>query len=329
MKFTFLLLCSLILDLLFGDPRWYPHPVRAIGWFCQKFEKFFRKLPIPELTGGFLTVLSVILVTEGIVFFLLKTASAFSLIFENLLAVILLYTTIAVRDLLSHSKQVYLALINTDISKARKEVAKIVGRDTAKLDEEGVTKACVETVAENMVDGITAPLFYGVIFSFAAPLISLTPISCAVLGAFFYKSVNTMDSMMGYKNNEYLKFGKIAARLDDLVNFIPARLSGLTLIAAVFLQRLNGRNGYKIFKRDRLKHSSPNAGHPEAVVAGALGIQLGGPSSYFGERVKKPYIGDYLRSAEPEDIVTTNTLVVYGAMLFLLVLVIARIVIAS
>jgi adenosylcobinamide-phosphate synthase len=327
MTFTFFLVCALVLDLLLGDPRWYPHPVRGIGWLCTQFEKVFRRLPMRKSFGGFLTVLFVIISTCGIVSVLLLSASNISQLLENVIAVILLYTTIAVRDLLRHSNRVYSALIDSDLGKARTEVGKIVGRDTAELTEEGVAKACVETVAENMVDGITAPLFYAVLFSLAAPIFGLSPISCAAIGAFFYKSVNTMDSMIGYKNSTYIEFGKVAALLDDLVNFLPARLSSWFLVAASVLLQLNYKKSHTIFLRDRLNHSSPNAGHPEAAVAGALGIQLGGPSSYFGQTIDKPYIGDNLRDAKPEDIATTNRLVVYGATLFFLILIIVRILI--
>ena len=180
------------------------------------------------------------------------------------------------------------------LAEARHAVSWIVGRDTQNLDAEGVTKAAIETVAENSSDGVIAPLFYMAVGG--VPLM------------FFYKAVNTMDSMIGYKNERYLYFGRFAAKLDDVVNYIPARLSGLLMVIASFLCGLDGKNAFRIFLRDRRKHDSPNSAQTEAAMAGALGVQLAGNAFYFGKLYEKPYIGDPLRPIEAEDIVRANRL---------------------
>jgi adenosylcobinamide-phosphate synthase len=205
----------------------------------------------------------------------------------------------------------------------------IVGRDTKDLNREGVIRACIETVAENMVDGITAPLFYAVLASFAGPYMGLSPIAGSVFGAFLYKAINTMDSMIGYKNDKYLQFGRCAARLDDMVNFFPARISGLCMIPAAFLLKLDYREASRIFWRDRLAHASPNAGHTEAATAGALGLRLGGPSRYFGKIVEKPYLGDGVRLPQADDIIITHRLVLLGTLIFFLLLISIRLLLAG
>jgi adenosylcobinamide-phosphate synthase len=225
---------------------------------------------------------------------------------------------------------VYRALKESEsLDSARKEVARIVGRDTALLDEQGVCRACVETVAENLVAGITAPVFFAVLASMLPASAHLAPVSLAVLGAYGYKAINTMDSMYGHKNERYLHFGRSAALVDDAANFLPARLSGLLLIVAAWLLRLNGAGAKKMFFRDRLNHASPNGGHPEAAVAGSLDIQLGGDSSYFGKMVSKPTLGDALRPLRPEDIVATNHLMFVTTGLFCCILLLGRIMVTG
>lgn len=258
---------------------------------------------------------------------MLYLVNTFSSFLAQCIAVFLLYTSVAMRDLIVHSKMVYRQLQNNDsasLDPARKAVAQIVGRDTAVLDRRGIIRATVETVAENMVDGVTAPLFYAVLFSFFAPLTGISPIFLAVLGAFGYKAVNTMDSMFGYKNEQYLFFGRSAALTDDFVNFIPARLSGLILIPAAALCGYDWGNAWKVFTRDRLAHASPNAAHPEAAVAGALKIELGGVSQYFGKKIIKPVIGDDEREVEGGDILRTNRLMLLASFLFLLMILFVR-----
>lgn len=317
MIFSLQVISAVLLDALIGDPRFYPHPVRIIGAFCGWCERITRRLVADPYLAGLVTVVLVLSTTVATVAGIVLGASSLSPALGSVIAVLLLYTTIASRDLLRHSTAVYTELSSTEsLDRAREQVAKIVGRDTQNLDHNGVCNACIETVAENMVDGITAPLFFAILASFFAPIVPLTPIGCAVVGGFMYKAINTMDSMLGYKNERYLHFGRAAARLDDVVNFLPARVSGLFLIIAAFFVKLDYRGAAKVFFRDRLNHSSPNAGHPEAAVAGALGIRLGGPSYYFDKVVEKPYMGDATRKSTARDIKETNRLVVVGAVLF-------------
>ena len=311
------LLAAFVLDGLIGDPRWYPHPVRGIGWLICWSERITRSKTDNLYLAGLMTVVAVIGITVGIVSLVLCAAAAFSSTIAGFAAVLLLYTTIAARDLLRHSNTVYLHLEEDfSLDNARNAVGMIVGRDTSRLNEDGICRATIETVAENMVDGITAPFFFAVVAGCFAPALQLSPIACSAVGAFFYKAVNTMDSMIGYKNEQYLQFGRVAAKLDDVVNFIPARLSGVCVIIAAFFLKLDYRGAAKVFMTDRLHHSSPNAGHTEAATAGALGVRLGGPSVYFNKVVEKPYMGATCCEPVPEDIKKTNRLVIVGSIIF-------------
>ena len=325
--FEIQLLTAVVLDLVLGDPRWFPHPVRIIGFFCNLFEHLFRIVCSSAAVAGFLTVAAVLAVTIGGTLFFLAVLQQISLPLAQLFAVFLLYTMFAARDLIKHSNRVYKALGDkktTNLQDARNAVAMIVGRDTAALDRKGIIRASIETVAENMVDGITAPLFYAVLFTLFAPLTGISPIYLAVCGAIGYKAVNTMDSMIAYKNERYLYFGKWAAMLDDFVNFLPARLSGLLIIPAAVLCRCDAESAFAILKKDRLAHASPNAAHTEAAVAGALGIELGGNSRYFGKIVKKPIIGSAVKTVVANDILLTNRLVLIASFLFLVVIMAVR-----
>ncbi|SDP04660.1 adenosylcobinamide-phosphate synthase CbiB [Desulforhopalus singaporensis] len=321
MTFVYFLAIAISLDLLIGDPSWYPHPVRGVGWLIGRLETICRFLGLTGRVGGGCTVFFVVALTLAVILGVLSIASLVGPVVEAIAAIFIVYTAIACRDLIRHSLSVYRVIRENSLEQARKEVAKIVGRDTSALSEEDVARACVETVAENMVDGITAPLFFAVVFSFFSPVLSLSPIACGAVGAYFYKSINTMDSMIGYKNERYLEFGRYAAKIDDIVNFIPARLSGLCLIAASFMLRLNYRDSARIFFRDRLNHASPNAAHPEAAVAGALGVRLGGANVYFDKIVEKPFIGEKTRTLTPEDIKTANRLVVGGSAIFVMIII--------
>lgn len=316
---------SLVLDFIFGDPRWYPHPIRGVGWLIERSEYLFRRSFKNERVAGVCTVCTVISITVLVVAIPLVIAAAISSVFEGLLAILFLYMAVSTKDLLVHSNDVFNSLTGGDaIEESRKKIGMIVGRDTTQLTEEEISKACVETVAENMVDGTTAPLFYAVLGSFLAPFVPLSPIGCSAVLVFGYKAVNTMDSMIGYKNDKYLNFGRAAAQLDDLVNYIPARLSGRILVAAAFLLGLDWKKSRKIYLRDKANHSSPNAAHPEAAVAGALHLRLGGPSVYFGKIVEKPWIGDGVEVPDPRHIKATNRLVVVGIMLFITILLLLR-----
>ncbi|MEN8199343.1 MAG: adenosylcobinamide-phosphate synthase CbiB, partial [Thermodesulfobacteriota bacterium] len=309
-------------DLLLGDPRFFPHPVKIIGFLCTCCENLFRRIFRSSLiAAGGVTVVTVLFVTLGTTASLLSLMAAISQTAAILVGIFLLYTSVAARDLVVHSRAVYRELQDSEtLDPARRAVGMIVGRDTENLERKEIVRACVETVAENMVDGVTAPLFYAIVVTLVAPITGVEPLFLALLGALGYKAVNTMDSMFGYKNERYLRFGRVAARLDDLVNFIPARLSALILIPAAFLSGLDARGAWRILLRDRLAHASPNGGHPEAAFGGALGVQLGGSSSYFGKETMKPLIGEAKRELEGDDILRSNRLMLVGSLLFLLVM---------
>ncbi|MEE4241247.1 MAG: adenosylcobinamide-phosphate synthase CbiB [Desulfopila sp.] len=318
MVFELYLGIALFLDLVFGDPRWYPHPVKIIGKASLWFEEYFRKVLRSPKIAGIATTTATLLVSIGVLVILFKIAMSFGEAIEIILAILLLYSLIAVKDLVRHSREVYIALYPSEnINEARMAVSQIVGRDTAAMTSTEISRACVETVAENMVDGITAPLFYAVLFSFFSVYVPFSDIAMAAIGMLAYKTVNTMDSMFGYKNSRYLEFGWAPARLDDLVNFVPARLSGLTVVLGAFLLKYNSRSSLKVFLRDRLNHASPNAGHTEAALAGAFGIQLGGPSTYFGNLVNKPFVGDPERKISADSILAANRLILVSAGIFL------------
>lgn len=297
------ILIAILLDQMLGDPRWLPHPVRIIGAACTGCERLTRAL-LPPFAAGVCSVVLVLGLTGAATWAVLAGATLLHPWLGSLVSILLLYTTIAPRDLVRHSTEVYLALKDKNLPEARRRVGMIVGRDTAALDEAGVARAAVESVAESMVDGVTAPLFFAVL---GGPM-----------GAMLYKAINTMDSMFGYKNERYRTFGWAAARLDDLANFLPARLTSLMIPAAAFLLRLDAKGSFSILLRDRHKHASPNSGHTEAAVAGALGVQLGGANLYFGTVVAKPTLGEALRSIEPQDILRANRLMLLSSAITLL-----------
>lgn len=297
-----------LLDLLLGDPGWLPHPIRLIGRLITGCEKWLwgkteQRNETAELRKGMALAVIVPLMTVAVAASLLVGAYIIHPYLGVLIESVMTYQILAVRCLKVESMKVYKRLREENLNAAREAVSMIVGRDTAALDEEGVVKATVETVAENTSDGVVAPMLY-------------TALGGPVLG-FFYKAVNTMDSMVGYRNERYLYFGRAAARLDDSVNYLPARISAYLMIFAAFLggESFNGRQAYKIYKRDNKKHASPNAAQTESVCAGALGIQLAGDASYFGRVVRKPYIGDAGRRVECEDIKRANRLLYLTAWL--------------
>lgn len=325
MSFALQYSIAFLLDLLFGDPRWLPHPVRGIGLLCTLFEKAMRSLFASQRLAGtiaFFLVLAFTLAPLVVVLHLLHRLLPSG---EVVAAIILVYTGIACRDLQHHAREVYdMLIIHAGLDQARTALQRIVGRDTANLDEQEISRACVETVAENLVDGVMSPLFFGCLFSCIPAGALLSPIAMAAVGTYFYKTVNTMDSMYGYKNEKYRYFGTVAARVDDLLNFLPARLSGPFLLGAAMLLRLDYQAGARIFWRDRLAHASPNGGHPESAVAGILGIRLGGPSVYFGRISEKPTLGDATRPIAASDIVTANRLMLVSTVLFFAALLLGR-----
>jgi adenosylcobinamide-phosphate synthase len=295
------------LDLLLGDPRRMPHPVRLIGKGIEGGERFFRRLlpksPMGEFFGGALLTLTICAVSFLLPWGLLSWAGRVHPGLRLGLEAIFCWQLIAARDLQKESEAVRRALADGDFRKARLLLSRIVGRDTAELDEAGVARAAVETVAENTSDGVVAPLFF--LF-----------LGGAALG-FFYKAANTLDSMIGYKNERYLYFGRAAARLDDALNWIPARLSAFLMMAAAFLCGQDVHGAWRVWRRDRKRHASPNSAQTEAVCAGALGLRLAGDASYFGQVVHKPTIGDARRSIEAEDIARANRLMYMPSILAL------------
>ena len=303
----FALLLGFLLDLLLGDPRWLPHPIRATGALIAALEKVLRKI-FPksrsgQLAGGVALVILVLVLSGGFTLLVLWLCGKVGLWLRFLAETILCFQLLATRSLKGESMKVYKALKAGDLEGARYAVSMIVGRDTQCLDEAGVARAAVETVAENASDGVIAPLIF-------------LAIGGAPLGM-VYKAVNTMDSMVGYKNDQYLWFGRCAAKLDDVVNFIPARLAGLLMCLGAGFSGFDAPNALRIFRRDRKNHKSPNSAHTEAAAAGALHIQLGGSNYYFGKLVEKPTIGDADHPVEPLDIVRVNRLMYATAFLAL------------
>lgn len=296
------LIMGAVLDLLFGDPRCIPHPVIFIGKLITALETLTRRV-FPKSAGGEFTagvVTSIVTITVSTMFplIILSLCRSYSLYLYWVLSGIMCWQCIAAKSLYAESMRVYKSVKSCDLEKSRYDVSMIVGRDTQNLSFEGVEKAAVETVAENTSDGVIAPLIFFALFGGA--------------GAFFYKAVNTLDSMIGYNNDKYRNFGKFAARLDDAANFIPARISALAMILSSGILGYDMKGAWKIWRRDRFKHKSPNSAQTESAAAGALGIRLAGDASYFGKTVKKPFIGDDKRSVENEDIRRVNKLM-WGA----------------
>ena len=279
-----------LLDLILGDPYWFPHPVRFIGKYITFIENKIYSLKNKKVWGGVLAFI-VILSTVVLSYYIAKISEFLEIFF--------LYTTLATKSLGAEGIKVYKILKSGDLQKAQKELSYLVSRDTGEMDEVQVVRSTMETIAENSVDGIIAPMFYAFLGSF----ILIDGVSMALPLAMGYKAVNTLDSMVGYKNDKYIDFGMVSAKVDDFFNFIPARLSGLIIIPiATFLLGMGIKKPLKIFFRDRKNHSSPNSGHPEAVFAGAIGVQFGGKTKYFGKYFEKPTIGDKLKEFQCEDI---------------------------
>ncbi len=278
MRLEYQIVAAIMLDMLIGDPRCFPHPVKLIGALASGLERVVRQNIRNEWAGGIITAFLVITITGGTAHLLLIGAKSLSALSANIASIVIIYFTLSIRDLLKHGNDVFKALNRGDIPLARRRVAMLVGRDTEHLDEAGIARAAVESVAENLTDGIAAPLFYAVLFG---PVAAIT-----------YKAINTLDSMFGYKNERYLHFGWAAAKIDDVANFIPARLASRLIPVAAMMLRYRPLNSVKMIFRDGQKHPSPNSGLTESAVAGALGIELGGLSHYAGEPSEKPKIGD-------------------------------------
>ena len=290
-----------LLDLCFGDPYWMPHPIRAMGTLIAKLDKRLRKEEGQSSEQKLFNGIWLVFIVTGlsVLFCVVVLGAAYAVhpIAGMVVQSLMCYQMFAAKCLKKESMKVYDALKKDDLTLARKAVSMIVGRDTQALTKEGVAKAAVETVAENTSDGEIAPLFYMALFG--------------ATGGYFYKAVNTMDSMVGYKNDKYFYFGRAAAKLDDIMNYVPARISAVLMILASGILGQDMKNAAFIFKRDRYNHASPNSAQTEAVCAGALDIQLAGDAYYFGKLYKKPTIGDAIRPIVYEDIRLANRLL-YG-----------------
>lgn len=298
-----------VMDCFLGDPAWMPHPIRLIGLCISRFERLFRRIfpqtPRGAYCAGIAMAVAVLLVTGTLTIGVLILSKRINRYFGFAVACVMCWQVQAAKCLRNEALKVQRLLEENDLPNARQQVGMLVGRDTDALSSSQVAKAAIETVAENTCDGVIAPLFWLII---GGPV-----------GAMLYKAVNTMDSMVGYKNERYLYFGRFAARLDDFANYLPARLSAVFMITAAFVLGFDGSSAGKIWHRDRRKHASPNSAQTEAACAGALNIQLAGDASYFGKVCKKPFIGDPVRPVEARDIERSCRLM-YGAGILALVI---------
>ncbi|MGN0588896.1 MAG: adenosylcobinamide-phosphate synthase CbiB, partial [Ruminiclostridium sp.] len=298
------------LDCILGDPYRLPHPIRLIGRLISVLEEYVRKRFKNLRSGGIFLAVIVLFMSTAIPVLILLLSYKLSVILGIIVESVFCYYLVAARCLRDESMKVYSAIKENDTEKARKAVSMIVGRDTEALDESGIIRAAVETVAENTSDGVTAPIMY-------------MALGGGALG-FFYKAANTMDSMIGYKNEKYADIGRFAAKLDDVLNFIPSRITAIIMVISAYLLGFNGKNACKIWERDRRKHASPNSAQTESVCAGALDIRLAGDAYYFGELHKKEYIGDDNRPVENEDIRRANRLMYCTSVIVLLIFVALR-----
>jgi len=309
------IIIAFIIDILIGDPEYTLHPIRIIGYMITKFEKFFRKISANQFLNGLTFALFIIILAT----FFIVMLMVFSTVIDNLIKIKILihliniffiYSAISLNDLRKKTIEIYKLLNNKDIENARIKLSFIVGRDTKNMDKKEIIRATVETVSENISDGIIAPLFYTIIGG--APL------------AIFYKSINTLDSMVGYKNDKYKDFGKASAIIDDIFNYIPARITGFLISLAGFILLKNGFNSLKIMIRDGRKNPSPNSGIPEAAVAGALKVQLGGINYYYNKKTVKPLIGDNINELEIKHIKESIGLCYITSIVFLVIGITAR-----
>ena len=298
------IILAYFLDIILGDPRWFTHPVRIIGFFIRHLEDFLRKYIFDLKIAGVILAVLIVGLTYLSVWGIIKAGHQLNSFLGAGLEIFFIYTAIAIKDLKVHTIRVYRELKNNDLSQARRALSQVVGRDTGNLDEKEVARAAVETVGENFVDGILSPLFYA--FIGGAPL------------ALAYKAVSTLDSMVGYKNERYIDFGWASARLDDIANYIPARLSVLFLSLGSWLCGQDGSSAFRLALRDGGKNASPNSGLPEAAMAGALGVRLGGVNFYNSAAKVEPYIGDDTRQLEAKHILESIRIVSVSSFLALL-----------
>lgn len=309
------LVMGYILDLIFGDPYWMPHPVRFIGNLISILEKVIRrfmpKTKRGEYIGGIILTVMVVSISMVIPLVIILMAKSINTYLALTVETFMCYQILATKSLKVESMKVYDELAKNDLPSARKAVSMIVGRDTKDLTFSGVAKAAVETVAENTSDGIIALMIF-------------IAIGGAPMG-FFYKAINTMDSMVGYKNEKYMNFGRFAAKLDDVVNYLPARISAYQMILSSFFLRYDYKNAFKIYKRDRYNHASPNSAQTESVCAGALDVQLAGNAYYFGKLYEKPTIGDDIREINYDDIKKANRLLYCTSIISIVIISVIKI----
>lgn len=309
MEIVIVVAAAFVLDLIFGDPHFLPHPIRLIGLLISGLSKALRKIfpknKSGEFTAGVLLNIIVLAVSFVVPYYILQGLNMVHPWLKYIAETLFCYQIFAGKSLKQESMRVYKHIKAGDLPNSRKYLSWIVGRDTESLDFKQITKAVVETIAENASDGVIAPMIFMLIGG--APL------------GFLYKGVNTLDSMVGYKNEKYINFGKFSAIVDDILNFIPARITGLAMVIGAFFIGLDGKNAWKIFLRDRHNHASPNSANPESACAGALNIQLAGDAYYFGKLYKKKTIGDDNRPVCPEDIVKSANLMYAASILSLIV----------
>lgn len=308
------LLVGYILDLILGDPYNFPHPIRIIGSLIFKTEKILRRL-FPktqrgELLGGAFMPVIVVGLSVLMSFLILKLAYKIHIVIGVIIESIMCYQMLATKCLKDESMKVYHSLKSGDLELSRKNVSMIVGRDTQNLDTIGVTKATIETIAENTSDGIIAPMIYMALFG--------------AVGGFLYKSVNTLDSMIGYKNDKYLYFGRVSAKFDDILNYIPSRISALMVILAGAILKLDYKSAFRIWRRDGRNHPSPNSAQTESAYAGTLNVQLAGDMYYFGKLYHKQTIGDNIRPIQIDDIQTSNKILYVTSFIGLIICLIMR-----
>jgi adenosylcobinamide-phosphate synthase len=310
MRLEYQILAAVAVDLLLGDPQWLPHPVRAMGRLALGLEWLSRRALGSTRLAGSVAAFAVYASAGLAAWGLMELAAMLHPWAADVVAVLLIYTAIAPRDLARHSMAVFRALQADDLAEARRRVGAIVGRDTDRLDAAGIARATVESVAESTVDGVTAPLFFAVV---AGPV-----------GAVVYRAVNTLDSMFGHQDERYGRFGWAAARVDDVANYLPARLTAPLMALAAALLRLRGVATLRMVLRDGRSHASPNAGLAEAAMAGALGVQLGGTNYYDGEPLERPTIGDAVVPLSASHIWSANALMFLTTGLFLAVSLLLR-----
>ena len=302
-SFWYVLPAAFVLDLVLGDPRWLPHPVRWMGTAISIFEPRFRQLSANPVLCGALYAIFLISATWAMTFLIVETAARVHPLLKPCLEIVLIFFCISARSLEDAAMEIHRYLLQKRVDQAREKVALIVGRDVDNYNAEGIAKATVETVAENLVDGFVSPLFFAAIGG--APL------------AVAYKMVNTLDSMVGYKNEKYINFGKVSARIDDILNYMPTRLSVAVISLATQILCGKGARSFGTALKEGANHSSPNAGYPEAAFAGALELKLNGPNYYHGQLVSKPYIGVCFGKTSPGDIKKACDIMMLSALLWL------------